>query len=32
MWEDALHVVGERRSLWSRTFMEWTPEGWREIV
>lgn len=31
--EDALHVVGERRELRSRTFMEWTPtSGWREIV
>lgn len=30
-WEDALHVVGERRSLRRRTFMEWTSEGWREI-
>ena len=30
--EDALHIVGERRQLWRRTFMEWTAEGWREIV
>ena len=31
-WEEALHVIGERRQLWRRTFMEWTPRGWREIV